>query len=139
MGHEDFSAKSEVRSSSDRAFGLVFAVLFAVVGLFSVPFGGAVRWWALGIGAAFLAASVLAPRVLAPLNRVWTRFGLLLHTIVSPVVLGFMFFLVVTPTGLLMRLFRKDPLRLRFDPEARTYWVERDPPGPAPEGFRDQF
>ena len=67
----------------------------------------------------------LSPAALAPLNRVWTRFGLLLHRIVSPVVLGVMFFVVVTPMGLVMRALGKDPLRLRFDREARSYWIDR--------------
>jgi hypothetical protein len=83
--------------------------------------------------------ALLWPAVLAPLNRIWTRFGLLLHRIVSPVVLGVMFFGVVTPMGLVMRALGKDPLRLRFDPAARTYWIERRPPGPAPDTLNNQF
>jgi hypothetical protein len=81
----------------------------------------------------------LSPAALAPLNRVWTRFGLLLHRIVSPVVLGVMFFVVVTPMGLIMRALGKDPLRLRFDRDARSYWIDRRPPGPAPDTLNNQF
>jgi len=87
----------------------------------------------------FLLLAVLVPRVLAPANRLWTKFGLLLHHIVSPLALGVLFFLVVTPTGLLMRLFGKDPLRLRFDPAADSYWIKRDPPGPAADSLKNQF
>jgi hypothetical protein len=91
------------------------------------------------VGAAFLAAALLRPAVLAPLNRVWTRFGLLLHRIVSPVVLGIMFFVVITPMGLIMRALGKDPLRLRLEREARSYWIERRPPGPPPDTLNNQF
>ena len=87
----------------------------------------------------FLLLAALVPGVLAPANRLWTKFGLLLHHIVSPIALGILFFLVVTPTGLLMRLFGKDPLRLRFDPDADSYWIKRDPPGPAADSLKNQF
>jgi hypothetical protein len=77
--------------------------------------------------------------VLSPLNRLWLRFGLLLHKIVSPLVLGIMFFLVITPIGLLMRAVGKDLLRLKFDKRSSSYWIERLPPGPPPESLKDQF
>jgi hypothetical protein len=81
-----------------------------------------------------------SPRpVLAPLNRLWLKFGLLLHKVVSPIVLGVMFFLVITPIGLTMRAFGKNPLRLKLDKQSGSYWIERVPPGPAPESLKDQF
>ncbi len=80
-----------------------------------------------------------APQVLAPLNRLWFKLGLLLHKIVNPIVLGIMFYVVVTPTGLIMRLLGKDLLRLKRDPAAASYWIERTPPGPKPESLGDQF
>jgi hypothetical protein len=95
--------------------------------------------WSLLAGASFLAAAVFAPGILAPMNRLRTRLGLWLHRIVSPIVLGSVFFLVVVPTGLLMRLFGKNPLPLRFEQGAKTYWIKRAPPGPDSGGFRDQF
>jgi hypothetical protein len=139
MGHESFDRKTPVASSSDRAFGWVFAAVFAIIGVWPWAFGGELRFWSLAVGAAFLLVAWARPAVLAPLNRVWTRFGLLLHRIVSPVVLGVMFFGVVTPTGLLMRAFGKDPLRLRHDRDARSYWIERQPPGPPPDTLNNQF
>ena len=139
MGHESFARDEPVQSSSHRTFGLVFAVVFAVIGLLPWVFGGPVRVWSIAVGAAFAAVAWLWPAALAPLNRVWTRFGLLLHRLVSPVVLGVMFFLVVTPTGLIMRALGKDPLRLRFDRGARSYWIVRQPPGPAPDSLNHQF
>src|SRR5215472_10062898 len=127
----------EGESSSNRTFGLVFAGVFLLIGVAPLIFAGAVRAWSLLISAAFGIVALIAPAVLAPLNRVWTKFGLLLHKIVSPVILGIMFYVVVTPMGLVMRLLGKDPLRLRWEPNAATYWIERTPPGPPPETFID--
>src|SRR3989304_4242440 len=124
---------------SNRSLGLVLAAFFAIMGLLPLLFGDALRLWALAVGAVFLLAALAFPAVLAPLNRVWTKFGLLLHKVVSPIVLGIMFYLVVTPTGLLMRLFGKDSLRLKLDRQLGSYWIERTPPGPAPESLKDQF
>jgi hypothetical protein len=139
MGHEDFCRQSPVRGSSDRSFGIVIAGFFAILGLLPLFWGDAVRWWALAAAAVFCAAALAAPRLLAPLNRQWTRLGLLLHRIVSPLVLGIMFFGMFMPIGLLMRISGKDPLRLRADPDARSYWIERIPPGPAAESLKNQF
>lgn len=138
--HERFEPLHATKTSSDRAFGLVFACLFMVIGASMMVGGhGSVYAWFVLAGVLFLAAALFAPRILAPLNRIWTRFGSLLHMIVSPIALGSTFFLVVMPIGLAMRLFGKNPLRLRFDREAKTYWIERAPPGPDSGGFRDQF
>jgi len=127
-----------VKAGSERGFGIVFAVVFAGIGLYPVWDGAPVRWWALAIAGAFLAIAALAPALLKPLNRVWFALGLLLHKVVSPLVMGLMFFAAVTPTALIMRMLGKDPLRLRFDKQAKTYWIERQP-GPAPETMRNQF
>ena len=129
----------EGESSSNRTFGLVFAGVFLLIGVAPLIFAGAVRAWSLLISAAFGILALMAPAVLAPLNRLWTKFGLLLHKIVSPIVLGIMFYLVITPMGAVMRLLGKDPLRLRGNRDAVTYWIERSPPGPPPETFVDQF
>lgn len=139
MGHESFERRDDVRGSSDRSFGFVFAVVFAAIGLLPLIVGGGVRLWALAIGGGFLLVALALPRVLAPLNRLWLKFGLLLHKIVSPIVLGIMFYGVVTPTGLLMRALGKDPLRLKFERQSASYWIERVPPGPPPESMKDQF
>ena len=76
---------------------------------------------------------------LALLNQWWTKFGALLHQIVSPIALGILFFLVITPIALLMRILGKDSLRMRLDPEAKTYWIKRDPPGPDADSLKNQF
>jgi Saxitoxin biosynthesis operon protein SxtJ len=139
MGHESYQRDEQVQGSSDRSFGVVFAVVFALIGTVPWLFGGIVRLWALAVGAGFLAVAFVAPTLLAPFNRLWLRFGLFLHKIVSPLVLGVMFFLVITPMGVLMRLFGKDPLRLKLDRASESYWIPRQPPGPPPESLKDQF
>lgn len=139
MAHESFQRAEQIKGSSNRSFGIVFATVFAIVGLLPLIFGSAPRAWALALAGGFALAALAVPGILAPLNRLWLKFGLLLHRVVSPLVLGIMFFLVLTPTGLLMRLLGKDPLRLRFDKDAASYWIDRTPPGPPPESLKDQF
>jgi predicted membrane metal-binding protein len=137
--HENLESRTTDAPGSERGFAIVFAVVFVLVGLWPLLSGGPVRAWALLIAAAFLLAGFAAPRILAPLNRLWFRFGMALGRIVSPIVMGILFFGTVMPTGLLMRLFRKDLLRLRFDPAAESYWIPRDPPGPSAESLKQQF
>ena len=137
--HENFAREEEVKTSSERAFGFVFATVFLIIGLLPLLHSDAVRWWGLGIAAAFLALALAAPKALAPLNRLWMKFGLLLHAVVSPTVMAFLFFSTVTPIALIMRAFGKDPLHLKLDPGARTYWIDRTPPGPAPDTMPRQF
>lgn len=137
--HEDYGRKDEVVAGSERSFGFVFAAVFAVVGLLPLWDGGAVRVWALIVAGAFLAAALSAPRLLGPLNRLWFRFGVLLNRVVSPLILGLLFFTTITPTAIVMRLVGKDSLGLRFESGADSYWIERKPPGPEPETMRNQF
>jgi hypothetical protein len=139
MAHESFQRDDEEVGSSNRNFGIVFAAVFAIIGLLPMIHGGGLRLWSLMIATAFAIAAFAFPGVLAPLNRLWMKFGLLLHKIVSPIVLGVLFFVVITPMGVVMRLFGKDALRLRRAPQATSYWIDRDPPGPRPESFVDQF
>ena len=128
-----------LQSSSDRIFGFVFSGVFLVIALNPLLDAHAIRIWAVGVAGILLLLATLIPRALAPANRLWTKFGLLLHKIISPVVLCVLFFLVVTPTGLLMRLFGKDPLSLAFNPAASTYWIKRNPPGPVANSLKNQF
>ena len=137
--HERLASDDETKGSSDRAFGLVFGAVFTIAGLWPLTAGGPVRIWALGLAIAFLLAAAAYPRILAPLNRIWTRLGAFLHRIANFVILTLLFYLVITPMGLALRLLGKDPLRLRFEPGVRSYWIERRPPGPAPETIEHQF
>ena len=128
-----------VQSSSNRSFGFVFTVFFAVVGLLPLLRGNAAYIWSIALSLIFFLLALVAPFVLAPANRAWTKFGAILHQVVSPLALGILFLCVFTPIGLLMRLFGKDPLRLQFEPSAKTYWIERTPPGPDAESLKNQF
>lgn len=129
----------EVQPGSNRAFGLVFAAVFAVIAVLPLFKGGEPHLWALVVSALFLAAALTMPDVLRPLNRAWFKIGLGLHAIVNPIVMGLLFFAVLTPIGLLMRATGKDPLHRRFDKETDSYWIRRTPPGPAPESMKNQF
>lgn len=128
-----------VEVSSDRSFGLVFTVVFALIGFWPLFGGGPVRLWALALSAAFLLTALAWPTVLAPLNRLWFRFGLLLHRIVSPIAMGIIFFGAIMPMGLAMRALGKRPLRLDLDPDAKSYWIPREPPGPEAKSMSDPF
>lgn len=139
MSHESYARSDAVEGSSDRSFGMVFAVVFAVLALAPWILAGKLVWWPLPISAGFLLAGLLRPHSLAPLNRWWLKFGLLLHRVVSPVALGLMFFVVITPFGFLARLWGWNPLKLGFDKALGSYWVYREPPGPTPESMKDQF
>ena len=164
MGHEVFSRPEAAQGATDRGFGLVFSGFFLVLAAldyfsklppflkFSIrvdacPFlsarpdlaSHALSLFFVAASVVFLLFALALPKALAPLNWVWTRLGLLLHKIVSPVVLGLLFIAVFTPLGVLLRLFGGDPLRLRFDRKAPSYWIIRNPRGPAPESLKDQF
>ena len=108
--------------------------------LWPLFFGGALRWWSLITAGGYSCWSrSLAPALLALPNRLWLRFGLLLNRIVSPVVLAFLFYVVVTPMGALMRVFGKDNLRCGAEVRTASYWIRRDPPGPKPDSLNHQF
>lgn len=129
----------EVKGSSDRTFGLVFSTVFGIIALYPLLGSGMIRVWSLIVAGIFLLLALIVPSILAPANRLWMKFGELLHRMVSPLALGIVFYVAVLPTGLLLLLFGKDPLRLRLDPTAESYWIKREPPGPSPESLNNQF
>ncbi|MCH8096602.1 MAG: hypothetical protein IID53_05950 [Proteobacteria bacterium] len=137
--HERVYAERAVKGSSDRTLGLVFAVIFLIVGLAPLAGGAGVRIWALILAAVFVVLAIAWPASLGPLNRIWTKFGLLLHKFMSPLVMGVIFYLSVTPIGVFLRVIGKTTLGLRPDPKMETYWIERRPPGPPPETMKNQF
>lgn len=124
---------------SDQAFGLVFGVVFALIALYPLLAGASIRLWSAGIAGLFLIAALVRPRLLSPLNKIWAKFGLALHRVVSPLALLIVFCLAVLPTSLVIRALRKDLLRLRFEPASETYWIERKPPGRADQQMKKQF
>lgn len=138
--HENLDRDDEVVGSSDRGFGLTFAAVFGLIGTYKLLWSGS-DWgyaWLAG-AAAFLVVALTVPGILAPLNRAWTRFGLLLYRVVNPVIMALLFYVTVVPIGLLMRALGKRPLRLGREPDAASYWIERQPPGPPPATMSRQF
>jgi hypothetical protein len=137
--HEDFSRHGEEPKASERNLGVTFAVVLALIGALKLYRGGDAGLYWLAAAAAFLACAFFFTAPLRPLNAVWHRLGLLLFKIVNPIVMAAVFYATVTPIGLLMRFLGKDPLRLKFDRAARSYWIERDPPGPPGPAMKNQF
>ena len=137
--HESFSRNETEVAGSDRSFGFVMAAAFSFLALLNGWHGGRLWPWTGGLASLFLVAALLFPAVLNPLNRLWLKFGLLLHKVVNPIMMAFVFFGAVLPTGLVMRALGMDPLRLKRQSDANSYWIERHPPGPAPESMKDQF
>lgn len=124
---------------TNRSFGIVFSIVFLLVGIFLLALNKDSYFVSLFASVSLLVLAFAAPKILAPFNYIWFRFGMLLHVIVSPIALGILFYGVITPTGLLMRLVGKKPLALDFDRDAPSYWIQRSPPGPAPESMINQF
>jgi hypothetical protein len=137
--NEPIVARRKVSAGSNRSFGIVFAIVFAVVATWPIVSGKAPRLWAAAIALAFAGVAFAAPHWLGPLNRIWFRLGLLLHRVVNPLVMGVIYFGTVVPTGMLLRALGKDLLRLRREPAADSYWIVRQPPGPEPGSMSRQF
>ena len=105
----------EIKISSNRSFGIVFFIVFLLIALYPILKGNDLRIWSLVISFIFLALGLVNSKILMPLNRLWFKFGLLLGRFISPLVMGIIFFIVVTPTGIIMRLFKKDLLNLKYN------------------------
>jgi len=139
MAHEDMNREEHIEGSSDRSFGLIFAGAFLLIAGLPLFHGGTLRWWSVIVAVMFALLALLKPTLLAGLNRMWLKLGIMLGKIVSPIALGILFFVVITPIGIMLRLSGKDPLRLKFRPEADSYWIPREPPGPPPGSMNNQF
>jgi hypothetical protein len=139
MAHEDLNRKQHVAASSDRAFGAVMAGVCLLLALGPLRYGHAPRWSVFPVAGAFALIAMLRPVLLATPNRLWTQFGVLLGRVVSPIALGILFYIALTPIALVLRFTGKAPLRLEFDCDADSYWIERKPPGPPPDSMTNQF
>ena len=125
-------------SGSNRAFGVVFSVVFGAIGLWPLMEGTEPRWWCIAVAGAILVLALIWPGMLSAPNRAWQRFGNLLHKIISPIVLAAVFFVIVTPIGLLRRLIAGDQLGLRWHGGV-SYWQETDTMERPVESLRKQF
>ena len=137
--NEPIVQRRRVVAGSNRSFGIVFAVVFGVIGFWPVAFGGSLRLWAAIPAGLFLAAALMAPWLLSPLNRAWFYVGIALHRVVNPIVMAIIYYGTVVPVGLILKARGKDLLRLKRDPDAKSYWIPRDPPGPPRGSMTKQF
>ena len=117
----------DIKISSNRSFGIVFFIIFFLIALYPLLSDQEIRLWALIISAIFLILGLLKSKLLTPLNKLWFRFGIFLGKIITPIIMGIIFFIVVTPIGLIMRLIVKDLLNLKYNKE-KSYWIEKDGP-----------
>ena len=114
-----------IQMGSNRSFGIVFFIFFLIIALWPLLNNNEIRLWSLIISLIFLILGILNSKLLSPLNKLWMRFGLLLGRIVSPIIMGIIYFFVVTPTGLIMKIFRKDLLSLKKNDD-KSYWIEKN-------------
>ena len=119
------SHNKNLKLPTNRNFGIVFSILFLIVSLWPVLHDGDLRVWSLVISLLFLILGLINSTLLQPLNKIWFKFGILLGYIIAPIVMLIVFFLVITPTSLILRLLKKDILNLKKN-NNKTYWIERD-------------
>ena len=117
----------EIKIGSNRSFGIVFFVVFLLIAAYPLLNQSEIRLWSLLISIIFLILGLLNSKILTPLNKVWFKFGIFLGKVISPLVMGIIFFVVVTPIGIFMRILNKDLLNLKFNKE-KTYWIEKNDP-----------
>ena len=125
----------DIKIGSNRSFGIVFSIVFLIIAIYPLINSEELRVWSLIIAIIFLVLGLINSKILTPLNKLWFKFGILLGRIVSPVIMGIIFFLVVTPIGLFMRMIGKDLLNLKFNKD-KSYWIEKT--GPKSK-MRNQF
>jgi hypothetical protein len=139
--HEQFDKRDDVKVPTERSFGRTFAVVFALLAAFSYwHHGFSGRFYAAAaVAAVFAIVTLIAPQTLRPLNLVWLKFGLLLHKIVNPLIMGILFFGVFSPMGFVMRLFGVDFLRVKRKPPAETYWIVKGDDSMPDSSMKNQF
>tara|TARA_Y100000590_G_C15569986_1_gene958189 strand:+ start:719 stop:1105 length:387 start_codon:yes stop_codon:yes gene_type:complete len=117
---------NKIKISSNRNFGLVFFFVFLIVSIWPIISGESIRIWSVAISLVFLILGLMNSKVLTPLNKLWFKFGIILGAIVAPVIMSIIFFLVITPIGLIMKIMGKDLLNKKYDRIKKTYWIKRD-------------
>ena len=124
----EISRHVSTEQSSEKSFGVVFSIVFLIVALYPLINSESLRIWALVVSIIFFLLAFLAPKILVLPNKLWFKFGLLIGSIVAPIVMAFVYFVTVLPTGLIMRLLGKDLLKQKLDKNAKSYWIERKEP-----------
>lgn len=133
------SIDNKPKMLSERSFGLIFSGIFLAIAMWPMLFGSSPREWALITAGVWAVAALIVPIVLRPLNILWMYFGLMMHKIVNPILMGLVFFIAVFPTGLILKILGKDPMRRKFDSQADSYWIARTPDSQHKEHFDNQF
>ena len=118
---------SKIKISSNKSFGIVFFTVFFIIAIWPLLNGYEIRYWSLIISIIFLLLGILNSKILTPLNKIWFKIGILLGNVISPIVMSIIFFLVVTPTSLIMKLFGKDILGIKKN-RSKSYWIEKSGP-----------
>ena len=118
---------SKIKIGSNKSFGIVFFTVFLIIAIWPLLNGYEIRYWSLIISIVFLILGILNSKILTPLNKIWFKFGILLGNVIAPIVMSIIFFLVVTPTSLLMKLFGKDILGIKKN-RSKSYWIEKSGP-----------
>ena len=124
MSNMNTKFNNNIKINSNRSFGIVFFILFLLISFYPLLNGENIRVWSLIISLIFLVLGIFNSKILSPLNRTWFKFGIFLGKIVSPIIMGIIFFAVVTPTGIVMRLFKKDLLNLTLN-NNKSYWIKK--------------
>jgi len=124
----EISSHVSTEQSSEKSFGVVFSIVFLIIALYPLITSEGLRIWALVVSIIFFLLAFLAPKILVLPNKLWFKFGLLIGSIVAPIVMAFVYFVTVLPTGLIMRLLGKDLLKQKLDKNAKSYWVKRSEP-----------
>ena len=124
----DSKFNNNIKISSNRSFGIVFFIVFLFIALYPITYGEDIRIWSLIISFIFIILGLLNSKILTPLNKLWFQFGVILGKIISPIIMGIIFFLVVTPIGLIMKVLGKDLLSLKYNKKDNTYWIEKNGP-----------
>ena len=135
----EYTQHSSVKIGSEKSFGIVFGLVFGIIAVWPLFVGDSIRFWSLAVAGAFLLVTFIRPVLLRPLNKLWFQFGIVLGKIMTPIVMSVLFLTTVTPIALIMRIFGKDPLKLKLDSKAKTYWIERAEPGPPSGTMRNQY
>ena len=124
----EIASHVSTEQSSEKSFGVVFSIVFLIVAQYPIIISSSLRIWALVVSIIFFLLAFLAPKILVLPNKIWFKFGLLIGSIVAPIVMAFVYFVTVLPTGLIMRLLGKDLLKKKLDKNAKSYWFKRSEP-----------
>jgi len=139
MSSQNNSNNTPPKELANRTFGLIFAGIFLLIALFPLLGSADIRVWPLAISGLFALLALVMPVTLTPLNRLWARFGMLMHKITNPLLMGLVFFVAVLPTGIIMRILGKDPMRRKAKPNLDSYWITREQQEISAESFDHQF